>query len=161
MVPAKPRSTKLLLAFLTCLALAAAPLAAQTPWIHIDVVEGDGQGTHVKVNVPLSLASTAIAMMPEKIEAHISKLEHGISLADLRTLWQALKDTGDAEFVNIESKKENVRVARVGDLIQVRITAVSSAKDGGTKVDVDVPVDVVEALLGGDAERLDIEAAMK
>ncbi len=160
MITATPRSTKILFVSI-CLALAAAPLAAQTPWIHIDIVESDEDGAHVKVNLPLSLAQVAISMMPEKIEAKFNKAEHGISLADLRNLWQALKETGDAEFVTVESEKENVRVARVGDLIQIRVTEATDSENAENKVEVDVPTSVVEALLGSDSEMLDVSAAIK
>lgn len=160
MIPATSRSPKHLLVFL-CLALSAAPLAAQTPWIHIDVVEGDENGAHVKVNLPLSLVHVAISMMPDKIEAEFNKAQHGISLSDLRNLWQALKETGDAEFVTVESEKQNVRVARVGDLIQIRVTDANSAENAENKVEVDVPTSVVEALLGSDSEMLDVAAAIK
>ncbi len=160
MIPAKPRSARHVLAFLCVL---AAPLAAQTPWIHTEVTQDDG--SHVKVNVPFPLAEAAVSIMPREIQEEIMEAasEFDIGLADLRKLWQAVKPAGDAEFVTVESEKENVRVVRAGDLIQIRVTETNVSEDAPqaeSKVAIDVPIDVVEALLSGDSETLNIEAAV-
>ncbi len=160
MTPAKPRFPRLALIFLCVL---AAPLAAQTPWIHTEVTGEDG--SHVKVNAPLPLAEAAVSIMPRDIQEEIMEAasEFDIDIADLRKLWQAVKAAGDAEFVTVESAKETVRIVRAGDLIQIRVTETAVSEDAAPaehKVAVDVPIDVIEALLSGDSETLNIEAAV-
>ena len=45
---------------------AAAPLYAQAPWIHVDVSEDGEDGTHVKVNLPLSVVQIALEAAPDE-----------------------------------------------------------------------------------------------
>jgi len=154
-------------AVLSAMALAgAAALQAQaSPWIHVQVAEGDGETVHV--NLPLSLAQVAIDIMPDKVLDEVldkvtEKLdEKDIKIADVRRLWNELKDSGDAEFVNVDSDDESVRVARDGNLIRV---LVNSYKDGevedGEQVRVEIPVSVVDALFSGEGEDLDLPAAI-
>lgn len=79
-----------------------------------------------------------------------------MSVSDLRRLWKELRETGDAELVSLEEKDESVRIARAGDLVQIRV-----AKPGdGEEVHVDVPVALVDALLSGEGEDVNVTAAL-
>lgn len=155
----------------TVLALAlAAPFqaAAQTasPWIHVQVVEDGGEegGETVHVNVPLSLARVALQVAPQEMKQKLTEKlsEKDIKLADIRALWDELKRTGDAEFVTVESDSESVKVARVGDKIQVFVNerGKDQGDEAGEQVQVDIPISVVDALLSGEGEELNLEAAV-
>lgn len=140
----------------------AAPAAraqqdAGTPWLHVEVISDDDD--RVGVNVPLAVAEIALRIVPIKeIRNGRFRLENqDVSLADIRALWAELRQVGDAEFVTVESEDETVRVSRQGDTLLVRV---SKQGDGG-EVSIDAPVDVVDALLSGEGEELDLLAAVR
>jgi hypothetical protein len=143
------------------LASGAGAWAAQaaTPWLHVRVEEPRREAK-VSVNLPLPVVEAALKAAPERIVSggriHLGHHDHGLSLAEMRRLWKELRNTGDAELVSVEEKDETVHVARVGDLVQVRV----SKAGGGEEVHVDVPVSLVDALLSGDDETVNVDAAM-
>ena len=130
---------------------------AATPWIHVRVEEA--KGTKVNVNLPLAVVQAALALAPERlVEKHQIRLHHGhkLKVSDLRKMWTELRDAGDAEFVSIEEEDKTVTVRRVGDRIEVRV----DEPEDGEQVRVDVPVALVDALLSGEGEEVDIAAAL-
>lgn len=147
-----------------------APVAAQTatPWLHVRVEEAK-DATKVAVNLPLSVVEAVLKASPEMIERH-GKIhlgrEHGLKLADLRRVWKELAAAGDADLVTVESDDENVKVQRKGDLVLVlvdqkpRTDKEGKAKKRGEQVRVEVPVSLVDALLSGEGEEANIEAAV-
>ncbi len=154
---------------LAVLALAfAAPFqaSAQTgsAWIHVQVADSGDDGETVHVNVPLSLARVAVQFVPDKLTDKLTEglAKHEISLDHIRALWAELKQTGDAEFVTVESEDESVRVARVGDRIQVLVQEYGKDEgdEAGETVQVDIPIAVVDALLSGEGEELNLEEAV-
>lgn len=135
--------------------------AQGTPWIHVEVIESGDKAEKVNVNVPLSLAEVALEVVPKDITEKVTSKfqEKGITLADLRKLWAELKNTGDAEFVTVESENETVRVVREGPVIQVRVN--DRGGDAPEQVQVDIPIEVVDALLSGEGEELNLRAAVQ
>jgi len=73
----------------------------------------------------------------------------------MRKIWAELKKAGNAEFVTVEQKNETVRVAKDGNYVVVKVT-----ENKKPKVDMRMPVSVVDALLAGTGEELDIKAAL-
>jgi len=140
---------------------AAAQQAANTPWVHVSVVEQGDKATTVKVNLPLSAVEVALAVAPDKIaqKGRLKLSSKDVSIADLRKLWNEVKTAGDAQFVTVEEKNQNVTVSRRGRVVQIRVNDASKAEKPQT-VHVDVPVNVVDALLAGDGEQLDIKNAI-
>ena len=143
------------------LLLGAAGLAgAQTPgaWLHVRVDEG-AKKSRVSVNLPVSVVEAVLEAAPEKMvskgRVHLGHENHHMKVADLRRAWRELKATGDAELVTVEEEDQTVRVARAGDLVVVHVDKAS----GKESVRVEVPVDVVDALLSGEGEELNIRAA--
>jgi len=152
----------LLIPAAAALALAPASLAwAQTPWLHVRVEEPKKE-TKVHVNLPLPVVEAALSAAPEKIisdgKIHIREGHHDLSIADMRKVWLQLKEAGDAEIVKVEGKKENVSVAREGNMIRVRVDKLD---EDGEEVRVEVPVAVVDALFSAEGEELNISAALK
>ena len=130
---------------------------AATPWIHVRVEEA--KGTKVNVNLPLAVVQAALTLAPERlVEKHQIRLHHGhkLKVSDLRKMWTELRDAGDAEFVSIEEEDKTVTVRRVGDRIEVRV----EEPEDGEQVRVDVPVALVDALLSGEGEEVDIAGAI-
>jgi hypothetical protein len=147
------------------LALTALPgtLLAQTSWLHVRVEEPRKQ-TKVAVNLPLAVVEAALRAAPEKIASkgrvHLGcRHEHGahVAVADLKKMWAELKSAGDTDFVTVEEEDANVRVARVGSTVQIRVQGKGRKAE---EVHVDVPVAVVDALLSGDGDDLDVRAAV-
>jgi len=140
----------------------ALPAAAAGAWLHVRVVDGDG-GETVKLNLPLALAQAAVDTVGEqKLKDQISQaideaVGPEIKLPQLRTLWAELKKAGDAEFLSIEGRDGNVRVAREADLVVVRVVG---KEDEDETVKVELPVRLVDALLGTEGDQIDLRAAM-
>lgn len=131
---------------------------SNTPWLHVRVEEPRREAK-VSVNLPLPVVEAALKAAPEKIASggrvHLGQ-GHGMSVSELRRLWKELRATGDAELVSVEEKDGTVRIARAGNLVQIRV-----AKPGGRQqVHVDLPVDLVDALLSGEGETVDLTAAL-
>ena len=148
-----------LLALALLVASLSSPLVAQKkdPWFHVEVKENKTEPKYVKVNLPLSMVDVALNVIQDK------KLNKGkfklptddVSIADMRKIWSELKKTGNAEFVTVQQKNETVRVAKDGNYVVVKIT-----ENKKQKVDLRVPVSVVDALLAGSGDELDIKGAL-
>ena len=139
--------------------LLAGPAAAQDtaqPWIHVEIAGQGEDAENVKVNLPLSAAEAMLAMAPDNVisEGRLRLAEHGVPVSAVRAMWQELMAAGDTEFVTIEQDDETVRVARVGDNIEVRVE--ETDEDGTETVEVQLPIAVVDALLSGDGDTLNI-----
>lgn len=148
-----------LAAALIALCAAAVPAAADDLWLHVAVDEGPG-GARVRVNLPLAMAETALGMIPEEEMrgGRVRFEDSEITVAELRQLWNELQSAPDATFVDIEETDQKVRVSKSGGYMLVR------AFEGGEKrqqVDVRIPAAVVDALLSGEGEQLDIAAAVR
>jgi hypothetical protein len=134
--------------------------AAQGPsaWVHVRVEERARQ-SKVSVNLPVSVVEAALQAAPEKVvthgRIHLGRDGNDLSLADLRRAWNELKASGDAEFATVEDEEQKVRVARTGNLVLIHIEKPA----GREAVRVEVPVDVVDALLSGDSNELNVRAA--
>jgi hypothetical protein len=168
------------------LALVPAPGAvAQTgapAWLHVRVEEAR-KASKVSVNLPMTVVEAVLKASPEILEEH-GKIKigdhHGMRLEDMRRAWKELAAVGDAELVTVESEDENVRVARKGDLVLVYVDHKPSARrakaeataekaekpakaarsEGPEEVRVEVPVSLVDALLSGEGDTLNLQAAV-
>ena len=134
-------------------------------WLHVRVDE-HGKSSRVRVNVPLTVVEAALEAAPQRIVdkgrikldiGHDGDHDHDLSLAEMRKIWQSLKDAGDTEIVTVEERDETVRVARKGDLVQVRV----SKPSGKEEVHVDVPVTLVDAVLAGSGDSVDVKAVIR
>lgn len=142
---------------------ATAQDAGPQPWLHVRVT-GDGDGSeNVRVNVPLSAAEALLGLVPHRISPagrlRLAGREMPINVAAVRDLWQAVVQVGDTEFVAVDGEDETVRIARKGDRITVRVE--ERDEDGNETVDVQLPVVVLDALLAGDGETLNVRAAVE
>jgi hypothetical protein len=138
---------------------ATTPLFAQTPWIHVEVNEGADRASHVKVNLPLSLVEVAMEAAPEKVleRGHLRlDSDDDVDVEDLRRMWKELRATGDSELVSVEKEDETVSVRRQGDLVLVNV----DDRKENEKVQVQVPVSVVDALLSGEGQELNLKDAI-
>jgi len=158
------KATLLTLALLGIVLLPAAGLAgtkaaaSDEPWIHIEVKERGGDDAAINVNLPLALAEAALTAVSDDVTTHMHlDQRHGdLSVSDLRRMWNAMEDAGDAEFVTVEDGGETVRIYREGEFVFVKV----DEKAGDENVQIRMPVTVMDALLSGEGEQLDLQAAM-
>lgn len=152
-------------AVLAALALAAPVRAqeAQAPqasWIHIRVDEVDG--AKVNVNLPMSLVEMALEIAGKEAfdGAHGPRFHmgrhHDVDIADLRRMWSELRAAGDAEFVDAVEHDKHVRIYRQGDRVHIDVD-----DDGDQKVRLEVPFSVVDVLLEGEGEELNLAGAVR
>jgi hypothetical protein len=137
---------------------AGAESTSPSPWLHIRVEESDRQ-SKVHVNLPLPVVEVALKAAPATLTSH-GKIHLGpggknLSLADMRKMWAELKASGDVDLVTVEDKDENVKVARKGDLVLVKVERL-----GKEEVNVEVPVSLVDALFSTEGEELNVKAAL-
>ena len=140
-------SRLLTLSILACLLLSpvAASVADSGLWLHVRVEEDDD--TKVAVNVPFSLIDKALPMID--VGGHLSdhSVDFGhrrLSYSELRELWLELRDGPDMEFLTIEEHDETVKVWKREGFFFVQVL---DRRDDN--VDVRMPIEVVDALLGG------------
>ncbi len=140
----------------------AAPADTAERWLHVRVEDGHedgGEGETVNVNVPLSLAEKVLpAIQVEKFQKGKVRLDDGdMKDVDIRAILQAVRDAKDGVFVTVEGK-DNVRVAKEKGNLLVKVR---EGNESGSRVDVQIPMAVVEALVSGDKEELDVAAAVR
>lgn len=146
-------------------ALLAAPAAAQAasqtdkPWIHVRV-EGESEDERVAVNVPLAAAGAMADSLGEEIfgELYEEVGEHADEdeIAELRDLWQALRDDPGTSIDISEDGNERLTAVMDGDEVRVE-----GSGDDGT-IFIRVPVAFGDALFaGGDLTELDFAAALE
>lgn len=137
----------------------------QAPWLHIRVTEAGEDGAKVSVNLPISLvqvfADIAETEIEKELSGHGSQFDididdHDIEIADIRRAWTELRNAGDAEFVEVQQGDEYVKISRAGNTILIEF----NGGDGDDNGRVEVPVSVLDALLDGDGERLNVRAAI-
>ena len=126
--------------------------------------DGDEDGDFdLNLNVPLSAVEPLLSLVPHRILADgrlaVAGHDMPIDIGAMRNLWRALSDIGDAEFLSVDSGDETVRIGRTGDQIHVKVEECDD--DRGDTVDIRLPVAVLDALLSGDGETLDVAAAVE
>jgi hypothetical protein len=93
---------------------------------------------------------------------------------DLRAILDAVRTSRDGEYVTVQGGENDVRVAKSAGYLYIHVTDKSAgkktAKDGKTeakaaghesKVEIKVPMKVVDALFSAGKDELDIVAALK
>lgn len=137
-----------------------------TPWLHIRVTEDGEDGARINVNLPVTLVQTFADLAEQEIERELSGRgshvrvhmeRHEVEIADIRRAWNELRNAGDAEFVEIEDGDEYIKISRAGDRVVIELDD-RDGNDGRGRVEV--PVSVVDALLEGEGETLNVRAAI-
>jgi hypothetical protein len=147
-------------------------------WIHVRVESKEDHGETVRVNVPVEMAARVLPAI-NKNNLHDGKVRIDsmhTNDVDLRAILDAVRSSRDGEYVTVQSNDNDVRVAKSAGYLYIHVTDKSegkkaAAKDGktgekaagvyGSKVEVKVPMKVVDALLSAGKDELDIVAALK
>ena len=160
---------KILLGLAIVLSTSTAALAVDR-WVHIKVEDGGANGEIVRVNVPLALAEKVLPAINTKelrggkVKCNNAKIEE----VDVRAILEAVRTAPDNEFVTVESKRNHVRVAKSAGHLLVKVQEWKGAdkdnpdaKGKQETVDVSIPFPVIEALLSGEKDELDVLAAVR
>ena len=138
-------------------------------WLHVRVVSTDSKNETVRVNVPLDMAEKVLPAI-NKDRLHNGKVKFSdadMNGVDLKTLLDAVRTAKDGEFVTVQSNDSDVRVAKQNGYMLVHVTEKHSGtgKDAKTtersRVDVKIPMKVVDALFSAGKDELDIVAALR
>jgi hypothetical protein len=78
-----------------------------------------------------------------------------VTVADMKEVWNELKKARNAEFGTLQKQSETVHVAKHGDVVIVKVI-----KGQKTTVDLRVPVPLVDALLEGSGNELNVRGAL-
>jgi hypothetical protein len=149
-----------LLATGTLTAATAAMAGTTERYLHVKVDDAKN-GESVNVNVPLSLAEKILPAV-NKGNLHAGKVTVGdidTDGVDIRGILDAIRSAPDNEFVTVKQKDQEVRVAKSNGNLIVHVK--NNDKDG-ERVDVTVPMKVVDALFStAKKDELDIAAAIR
>jgi hypothetical protein len=152
-------------------------------WLHVRVVDTNHKGETVRVNVPLEMAEKVLPAI-NKDRLHNGKVQinrSDIEGVDLKALLEAVRSSKDGEYVTVQSNENDVRVAKQAGYMVIHVTEkcfkpskLEQEKDKSDKsadkseksyersrVDVKVPMKVVEALLSAGKDELDVLAALR
>jgi len=150
-----------------------AATASTDQWLHVRIICSDAKGETVRVNVPLELAEKVLPTI-NKERLHDGKVKidmaHMNSDVDLRALVDAIRTSKDGEFVTVQSKDNDIRVAKKDGYLLVHITDKGQGKEQDkehakehakkSQVEVKVPMKVVDALFSAGMDELDVVAAL-
>jgi hypothetical protein len=132
--------------------------AASKEWLHIHVDEKKNDEEKVRINIPISLIEVLVPMVEDEAirNGRIQMHNKEISASELREIWKAVKEEGDAEFLTVEKRGENVRVYTSGKYLMVQ-----SDKGASEKVNIKIPLAVVDAMLSGEGDQLNLLAGVR
>ena len=149
----------LLAAATTALAVPA-PAAPAERYLHVNV-QDPTKGESVNVNVTLAMAEKILPAINNhglhngRVTIHNAEM-NGV---DVRALLDALRTAPDNEFVTVKDKDADVRVAKANGNIIVHVIG---KKNKDQKVDVTVPLKIVDALFStAKSDELDIASALR
>jgi len=162
--------------------LAPSALLAQTStakseqWIHVRVESKDHSGETVRVNVPIEMAEKVLPAI-NKNNLHNGKVHiesAHMDDVDVRALLDAIRTSKDGEYVTVQSNENDVRVAKSGGYLYIHVTDRSGARKSDakesaakvvstkeSKVEIKVPMKVVDALFSSGKDELDIVAGLR
>ena len=146
-------------------------------WIHVRVESKEDHGETVRVNVPVEMAAKVLPAI-NKDNLHDGKVRIDSSRmndVDLRAILDAVRSSRDGEYVTVQGSDNDVRVAKSAGYLYIHVTdkgtgKKAAAKDGKaetkaagheSKVEIKVPMKVVDALLSAGKDELDLVAALK
>jgi len=151
-----------LLTAATGLSPIASAQAAQTErWLHVRVDNQVAKGEMVRVNLPLSLAEKVLPTI-DKDRLHNGRItihEADMNGVNLRALLDALRTTRDGEFVTVQGTSGDVRVVKQAGYLLVHVRGNKDATN--KRVEIRMPLTVVDALLSSSGNELDLVAALR
>jgi hypothetical protein len=143
-------------------AKAADSSTSKDRWLHVRVDNADSKEETVRVNVPLELAEKILPTI-NKDRLHDGKVtvdkfdRQGV---DVRALLDAVRESKDGEFVTVQSHDCDVRVAKQNNYMLIHVYD-SKKPSKKSRVEVKVPMSVVNALFSAGKDELDLVAGLR
>jgi len=139
---------------LTALLATASSLGASDLWIHVRVTEEGRRATTVEVNLPLRLVERLAPLVDArgKRDARICLGTTPMDVAELRAKWQRLSA---GEVLVEDDAVLMMQAGARGRELVVR------GRDRRDETVVTLPANVIDALLSGERDRLNLEAGVK
>lgn len=136
-----------------------AQASAADLWFHVKVNESGGDQENVVINLPISVVEAALPLIPQEAmeQGNIRIDSQEFDAPKLRALWQQIQDSPDQTYVTVKSNNESIQVAKERGYLIARTV---ESREGGAKVSARIPLTVVDALLSGDGNTLNIQAAL-
>ncbi len=123
----------------------------------------EGAELDLNLNLPLSAVEALVNLVPHRVlsdgQLAVAGRDVPVNISALRDFWRAIAAAGDTEFLTVDAGDATVRIARTGD--EIRVQMEESDEDGVETVDIRLPVVVVDALLSGNGETLNVGAAVE
>ena len=139
----------------------AVPAAQPERWLHVRVDNQTAKGEMVRINLPLELAEKVLPTIKnDKLrDGKIRLNDVTVNGVDLRGMLAAVRTSKDGEYVTIQGQDGEVRVFKKAGYIEAHI---NKKRDGErTRVEVRVPLSVVDALLSAGENELNLVAAVR
>jgi hypothetical protein len=139
--------------------------ASRDRWLHVRVDNPDSKDEIVRVNIPLELAEKILPTIDKDQfhQGHV-KIDHfDCNGVDFPALMSAVRDAKDGEFVTVQSKEQEVRVAKQNNYFLVHVVDKEGSKNKDAKhstVEVKIPMKVVDALFSGKKDEVDLVAGL-
>ena len=139
--------------------------ASRDRWLHVRVDNPDSKDEIVRVNIPLELAEKILPTIDKDQfhQGHV-KIDHfDCNGVDFPALMSAVRDAKDGEFVTVQSKEQDVRVAKQNNYFLVHVVDKEGSKNKDAKhstVEVKIPMKVVDALFSGKKDEVDLVAGL-
>jgi len=173
------------------MAASAQSSTSSNRWLHVRVVSSDNRGETVRVNVPLDMAEKILpAINKDRLhngKVHFGDMDcDGV---DMKAILDAVRTAKDSEFVTVQADDADVRVAKQAGYLVIHVTDKSGrhhlhhrhhqsddvVKDDKadqseksataitheSRVDVKVPMKVVDALFSAGKDEMDLGAALR
>jgi hypothetical protein len=143
-------------------ALLAAPAAYaddETRWVNVHVTE-NSSNTNVEVHLPLNLVLTVLRNVDvENFHGgHVDlELDDDMDI-NFPEIMAAVKDAPDGQFVTVTSDEADVSVHKQAGTLFV---TVNQKEDEMAKVEVTMPMEMMDALTFGEENTLDVAALLQ
>jgi len=141
--------------------LVAQPARAEDRWLHVRVDNQAAKGEMVRINVPLEVAEKVLPTIHNE-RLHNGKVtvnEGHVNGVDLRALLEAVRGTRDGEFVTVQGNHGDIRVVKQAGYLLVHVR--ENKNDSKKRVEIRLPMTVVDALLSAGNNELDLVAAIR
>ena len=140
--------------------LTAGQAAAADLWIHVKVDGNKTKEERVSINMPLSMVRNLSGMVSDG-DLHQGRVrlhDHDFNVSELRRAWQEIEHGPDANFITVKDPDSDVKIAKRGDYLELRAVDRNGKRE---EVEARVPLPVVSALLSGDGDEINLDAALE
>jgi hypothetical protein len=141
--------------------LAAPAVYAQDDgrWVNVHVTE-NSSNTNVEVHLPLNLVLTVLRNVDvENFHGGRVDLELDEEMdINFPEIMAAIKDAPDGKFVTVTSDEADVNVHKQGGTLHVKV---NQKKDEMARVEVTMPLELMDALSFGEENTLDVAALLE